>query len=426
MERIQEHEIVIVGGGIAGFTTCLALHRMGLRSIVLESWDSLRISGFALTLWTNAWKALDAVGIGDSLRKQSLQMQGFTVASLNSDLPPLQSVLAATGKYANHECRCVKRKDLLETMLEELPHGSVRFSSKVVLIEKSGLFKLIHLADGAILKTKVLIGCDGVKSVVAKELAFQEPLSSGRSAIRGLAEFSDGHGLEPKINVHFGNGVRFGFVPCDVKCVYWFCTFTPSPNNSNNSDEKAFEEDPLRMKQFVLGKIASAPRKALDVVERTELSHISCAELKFRLPWNVLMGNITKDNICVAGDALHPMTPDIGQGGCSSLEDAVVLARCLGEAILRKTKLHPGEVNEEEEYGRIKQGLEKYGKDRRWRSFNLISSAFLAGYIQQSEGKIMSFLREKWLAKYTADAFLRLANYDCGDLVIPCANVSNN
>lgn len=188
--------------------------------------------------------------------------------------------------------------------------------------------------------------------------------------------------------------------------------------SANSSDEKAFEEDPISMKQFVLGKIATAPRNALDVVERTELSRISCAELKFRLPWNLLMGNITKDNVCVAGDALHPMTPDIGQGGCSSLEDAVVLARCLGEAILSKPKFDIAEVTEEEEYGRIKQGLEKYEKDRRWRSFNLISTAFLAGYIQQSEGKIISFLREKWLAKYTADAFLRLANYDCGKLVV--------
>lgn len=188
---------------------------------------------------------------------------------------------------------------------------------------------------------------------------------------------------------------------------------------ANNSDEKAFEEDPIKMKQFVLGKIATSPRKVLDVVERTELSRISCAELKFRLPWNLLMGNITKDNVCVAGDALHPMTPDIGQGGCSSIEDAVILARCLGEAILRKPNVHTGEVNEEEEYGRIKQGLEKYGKDRRWRSFNLISTAFLVGYVQQSEGKIISFLREKWLAKYTSHAFLRLANYDCGKLFQP-------
>ncbi|KAK1404952.1 Monooxygenase [Heracleum sosnowskyi] len=102
---------------------------MGLRSIVLESSDSLRITGFALTIWTNAWRALDVVGVGDSLRKRSLQM--FTIASLDSDLPPSESTLDATGKYANHECRCVKRKDLLETMLESLPQGSVRFSLQI-------------------------------------------------------------------------------------------------------------------------------------------------------------------------------------------------------------------------------------------------------------------------------------------------------
>ena len=50
--------------------------RLGVKSIVLESWDSLRSTGFALTLWTNAWRALDAVGVGDSLRQQHFQIQG--------------------------------------------------------------------------------------------------------------------------------------------------------------------------------------------------------------------------------------------------------------------------------------------------------------------------------------------------------------
>lgn len=52
------------------------LCRVGLRSIVLESSDSLRATGFALLLWTNAWKALDALGIGDSLRQISLSITG--------------------------------------------------------------------------------------------------------------------------------------------------------------------------------------------------------------------------------------------------------------------------------------------------------------------------------------------------------------
>lgn len=47
-----------------------------------------------------------------------------------------------------------------------------------------------------------------------------------------------------------------------------------------------------------------------------------------------MWGNISKGNVCVAGDALHPMIPDIGQGASSNLEEGVVLAKCLGEVIL--------------------------------------------------------------------------------------------
>lgn len=168
------------------------------------------------------------------------------------------------------------------------------------------------------------------------------------------------------------------------------------------------------MKQFVLSRINKMPEEAQGVVERTPLNNISCAHLKFRLPWNVLFGNIVKNNVCVAGDALHPMTPDIGQGGCSSLEDSVVLGRCLGEAFLKKSN----EEDIDDEFERIEKGLEKYRKDRRWRSFRLISVAYCVGFIQESKGRMMSFLRKVWFSSYTANAFLKTANYDCGDLIL--------
>jgi 2-polyprenyl-6-methoxyphenol hydroxylase-like FAD-dependent oxidoreductase len=71
-----EAEIVIVGAGIAGLTTSLGLHRLGIQSLVLESSDSLRVTGFAFTTWTNAWRAMDEIGIGDSLRRQHDQLSG--------------------------------------------------------------------------------------------------------------------------------------------------------------------------------------------------------------------------------------------------------------------------------------------------------------------------------------------------------------
>ena len=55
----------------------------------------------------------------------------------------------------DHGVRCVKRKLLLEALSNELPNGTIRYSSKVVAIEESGFFKLVHLADGTVIKTKV-------------------------------------------------------------------------------------------------------------------------------------------------------------------------------------------------------------------------------------------------------------------------------
>ncbi|GJR53755.1 FAD/NAD(P)-binding oxidoreductase family protein [Tanacetum coccineum] len=98
MELHEEVDIVIVGAGLAGLTTALALHRLGLKSLVLESSESLRITGFALTLWTNAWKALDAVGIGESLRQKSTQIKGFKIASPDSGLFVSEQALDKDGK----------------------------------------------------------------------------------------------------------------------------------------------------------------------------------------------------------------------------------------------------------------------------------------------------------------------------------------
>ncbi|CAL8159670.1 unnamed protein product [Prunus armeniaca] len=153
----------------------------------------------------------------------------------------------------DREVRCVKRNLLLEALANELPNGTVRFSSKVVSIDESGYFKLVHLADGTILKAKVdesgrlsiirisilnlityninaliekvLVGCDGLNSVVTKWLGFKQPAFTGRSAIGGRADFKRPHGFDPIFMRFFGNGVRSGVIPCDDKTVY---TWVPS------------------------------------------------------------------------------------------------------------------------------------------------------------------------------------------------------
>lgn len=179
--------------------------------------------------------------------------------------------------------------------------------------------------------------------------------------------------------------------------------------------DQGAKKDPVKLKEFVLSKIKNASREVKGMLERTPLDSISCVKLKLRLPWNVLVGDIVRNNICVVGDALHPMTPDIGQGACSALEDSVFLARSLGEALLLKPG--GGIADEEEEFRRIRNGVDRYGKERRFRSFLLICCAYLIGSIQESDNKMVSFLREKFLGRYTLVIVLGMADFDCGKLL---------
>ncbi|XWS67720.1 hypothetical protein CRYUN_Cryun04dG0029700 [Craigia yunnanensis] len=360
-------EVVIVGAGIAGLTTSLGLHRFGIPSLVLESSDRLRISGFALTTWDNAWKALDAVGIGHSLRKQHKDLHRLVVTS--TVLKQQTSELSFRG----HEIRCVRRSLLLEAL--------------------------------------VLIGCDGVNSVVAKWLGFEKPAFTGRSAFRGYADFKSGHAFKPEFRQFVGKGIRSGFLPCDDHIVYWFLAWFPS------SPEEELEENPVKLKQFVLNKLDDTPDEMKSVIENTPPDgFVSSSPLIYRHPWDLLWGYISKGNVCIAGDALHPMTPDIGQGGCAALEDGVVLSRCLAEALLKSGREIKDKAFEEEDYKCIELTLNKYANERRWRSFDLVSTSYMVGFIQQNNGKIISFIRDKLLSTFLSSLLLAKADFDCGKL----------
>nr|CAB3497047.1 unnamed protein product [Digitaria exilis] len=188
-------------------------------------------------------------------------------------------------------------------------------------------------------------------------------------AARGLAHFPDGHGLEPKFLQFIGRGFRSGMRPCNETDVYWFFTWTPSDN------DKGVIESGTKLKQFVLANLTAlkVPPNALTVIERSETNDVFAVPLRFRPPLSLITASISKGSVCVAGDALHPMTPDLGQGGCAALEDSVVLARCLGEAILNDG-VHGGGVRSR---GRIEQGLQEYAGFRRWRSVELVATAYV-------------------------------------------------
>ncbi|XP_062021116.1 monooxygenase 3-like [Rosa rugosa] len=256
--------------------------------VVLESWDSLRTTGFVLNTRTNAWKALEAIGVADALRLINYRFRGSVAYSTISGLPVFGISFKAKGKEGDHEARCVQRRLLLESLANELPSGTTRFSSKVVSIEESGYFKLLHLADGTILKVKrVLVGCDGVNSVVGKWLNFKQLSFTGKSTIRGQANFKSNHGFDPKSMRFFEHGVRSGVIPCDKKRYRSLnLLFTA------HVLEKGLEENPAQLRQFVLSKLGKIPDAVRATIENTELDAFILSPLRYKPPWEVLWGQL--------------------------------------------------------------------------------------------------------------------------------------
>ncbi|WJX21533.1 hypothetical protein P8452_10956 [Trifolium repens] len=210
------------------------------------------------------------------------------------------------------------------------------------------------------------------------------------------------HQIEPIFMQYFGKGFRAGAIPCDEKIVYWFFTWSPI------SQDKELAQDPAKLKEYVLSNLEKMPSDVRSFIEKTEIHAFQSTPLRYRHPWELIIGNINKGNVCVAGDALHPMTPDLGQGGCCALEDGVVLARCLAEAFSKKSK--------EEECKRIEESLKKYAKERRWRCIDLITTAYIVGFIQQSSSKFVSFIRDTILATFLGNQLLKKSDFDCGQL----------
>ncbi|KAJ4974298.1 hypothetical protein NE237_007472 [Protea cynaroides] len=403
MEMIEE--VVIVGAGIAGLATAVALKRVGVPVLVLERWPELRITGAALALYSNAWFALEALGVAHKLLP-------FYVPTQKGRITNVVNGTVKEVSYSGIEGRngpiVVHRRKLLESLAEELSPGTIRYCSKLMSIQshrtpEGSYIAILKLEDNTIIKAKVLIGCDGVHSVVAQWLGLMSPVPSGRSGVRGLSVFPQGHGFSQSLHQFVKPGLRGGFVPINDKDLYWFLFY----NSEFIGNE--IPGDPMMIQKEVMENLAKDfPPKYLEVVKHSDLPALTCAALVLRCPWDLLWKNLSRGNITMAGDAMHPMTPDLGQGGCSALEDAVVLGRHIGNSFLQNGGIVPEKVA---------GALKEYIGERKWRVSGLITKSYLSGWAQQGgSGWLMKIIRDiiffKLLYKIVFDSIY----YDCGKL----------
>lgn len=200
------------------------------------------------------------------------------------------------------------------SLLSEAIDGAIRLDHKCTGFELEGGGVAVRFENGSTARGDVLIGADGIHSTIRAQLRPNEPLRyAGYMAWRCITGF-DSAGLG--VSETWGCGRRFGIAPMSGGRVYWFATKN-SPAGGTDATG--------RIKQSLLELFGNWHDPIPALIRASDDRAILRNDIEDRDP----IAHYGSGPVTLLGDAAHPMTPNLGQGGCQSIEDAVVLARML-------------------------------------------------------------------------------------------------
>lgn len=305
-------EIAIIGAGIAGLTTAIALQKQGIKCKIYEQAPEMKAVGAGIWLQPNAMNVMDFLGLGDEIRSNGIILDKVDIADKN--LRSFNSKSAAiVHDPKGQKIISIKRGKLQEILLSTLnPNSLVLNSAYKNHFEKDNQLE-IELSNHTI-KADMLLAADGIHSKVRTNLF---PKSSLRKADqicwRGVADYRLQDELKNIGRECWGKKVRFGFSQVSPDQVYWFIVI---------SNSICDEIKPHDLKNSLISKFNNFHPVVIEIIFNTEVEGIHKSELldlKRLKTWS-------KNNVCLLGDAAHAATPNTGQGACQGIEDAYSLS----------------------------------------------------------------------------------------------------
>ncbi|MCX5379938.1 FAD-dependent monooxygenase [Streptomyces sp. NBC_00091] len=306
---------VIAGAGIGGLTAALALHRQGWRITVCERAAGPAAVGAGIVLAPNALRAYDAIGF-DATRAAGRAVP----ASMGLRRPGggrlgRTDTAALTARYGRPPL-AVHRTALTSALAAALPEGALAYGTAVTAVDGAagaGGRAVVRTASGN-LTADAVIAADGIHSPLRRRHFPDHPglRYSGETAWRTVLPA----GPAAEAAETWGRGERFGTAPLADGRVYLYATAVV-PEGYRPADVRA---ELLRR----YGTWHDPIPALLERIDPGAVLQHDLYDLAAPLP------RLHDGRTAWIGDAAHAMTPNLGQGGCQAVEDAVVLAHLLG------------------------------------------------------------------------------------------------
>lgn len=315
---MDKDKIIIIGGGIGGLMTAIALNKKGISSTIFERGKSFDANGAALSLWGNATSILDKFGLLAKLMPYGNVLN--EIRTITSNGKTLKTIRLKKLEEKTHFPSIVLlRSDLQKELLNAIPSSQIQFNKQFIKIENNTNSITVYFADGTFETCNAVIFADGIHSLARQSIFNLPPAEyAGRISWRGIAKFDNNIFVGCTNFEIFGKGRRVGIFPLPNNTAYWYAAV-------NMSEQEADKQE--RTIECVLSLFKNWTEPVNSVINNTKEERLILTKLNYSR-------NITKlvdGNMALLGDAAHPMTPDLGQGACQAIEDAYVLAECLSQ-----------------------------------------------------------------------------------------------